>query len=53
MKLQARKSVVRKPKTVEITGFFKKFCIATRTTKTIVSDFETVVFCTFLMDFKK
>ena len=29
----ARKEVVRKPKTVDITGFFKKFCIATRTTK--------------------
>lgn len=31
MKLQARNFVVRKPKTVDITVFFKKFCIATRT----------------------
>ena len=33
MKLQARNFVVRKPKTVDITVFFKKFCIATRTIK--------------------
>ena len=33
MKLQARNFVVRKPKTVDITVFFKKFCIATRTKK--------------------
>ena len=31
MKLQARNFVVRKPKTVDITVFFKKFCIASRT----------------------
>ena len=35
MKLQARNFVVRKPETVDITAFFKKFCIATRT---ILSD---------------
>lgn len=33
MKLQARNFVVRKPETIDITVFFKKFCIATRTTK--------------------
>ena len=32
MKLQARNFVVRKPETIDITMFFKKFCIATRTT---------------------
>ena len=31
MKLQARDFVARKPGTVDITAFFKKFCIATRT----------------------
>ena len=31
MKLQARNFVVRKPETIDITMFFKKFCIATRT----------------------
>ena len=30
MKLQARNFVVRKPETIDITMFFKKFCIATR-----------------------
>ena len=35
MKLQARNFVVRKPETIDITMFFKKFCIATRT---ILSD---------------
>ena len=34
MKLQARNFVVRKPETIDITMFFKKFCIATRTIKT-------------------
>ena len=29
----ARKEIVRKPKAVDITGFFKKFCIATHTGK--------------------
>ena len=41
MKLQARNFVVRKPETIDITMFFKKFCIATRTTsrpKTQFSD---------------
>ena len=33
MKLQARNFVVRKPETIDITMFFKKFCIATRTIK--------------------
>ena len=37
MKLQARNFVVRKPKTVDITVFFKKFCIATRTIKVLKS----------------
>lgn len=32
MKLQTRSFVVRKPETIDITAFFKKFCIATRTT---------------------
>ena len=31
MKLKARNFVVRKPETIDITAFFKKFCIATRT----------------------
>ena len=31
MKLQARNFVVRKPETIDISMFFKKFCIATRT----------------------
>lgn len=31
MKLQTRSFVVRKPETIDITAFFKKFCIATRT----------------------
>lgn len=31
MKLQARNFVVQKPETVDITAFFKKFCIAIRT----------------------
>ena len=34
MKLQARNFVVRKPETIDITMFFKKFCIATRTIDT-------------------
>lgn len=33
MKLQARNFVVRNPETIDITMFFKKFCIATRTNK--------------------
>ena len=36
MKLQARNFVVRKPETIDITMFFKKFCIATRTRKALV-----------------
>lgn len=36
MKLQARNFVVRKPETIDITMFFKKFCIATRTKKSTV-----------------
>ena len=39
MKLQARNFVVRKPETIDITMFFKKFCIATRTKKTTVLDY--------------
>lgn len=35
MKLQARNFVVRKPETIDITMFFKKFCIATRTRKNL------------------
>ena len=35
MKLQARNFVVRKPETIDITMFFKKFCIATRTSKSL------------------
>jgi len=35
MKLQARNFVVRKPETIDITMFFKKFCIATRTRKVL------------------
>lgn len=31
MKLQTRSFVARKPETIDITAFFKKFCIATRT----------------------
>lgn len=48
MKLQARNFVVRKPETIDITMFFKKFCIATRTTEKS----ETVRFRTsfFLFD---
>jgi len=42
MKLQARNFVVRKPETIDITMFFKKFCIATRTRKVLKSsDFRT------------
>lgn len=41
MKLQARNFVVRKPETIDITMFFKKFCIATRTT---ASEASTVQF---------
>ena len=42
MKLQARNFVVRKPETIDITMFFKKFCIATRTTKVLkLQDFGT------------
>ncbi len=33
MKLKARNFVVRKPETIDITAFFKKFCIASRTKK--------------------
>ena len=33
MKLQARNFAVQKPETIDITMFFKKFCIATRTNK--------------------
>ena len=40
MKLQARNFVVRKPETIDITMFFKKFCIATRTNK--VDNFDTI-----------
>ena len=47
MKLQARNFVVRKPETIDITMFFKKFCIATRTTKNTVLELEAVFFITF------
>ena len=43
MKLQARNFVVRKPETIDITMFFKKFCIATRT-KNHLSDQAAVIF---------
>jgi len=33
MKLKQEKMLSESPKTIDITGFFKKFCIATRTTK--------------------
>ena len=33
MKLQTRSFVARKPETIDITVFFKKFCITTRTMK--------------------
>jgi len=39
MKLQARNFVVRKPETIDITMFFKKFCIATRTISHAVQQF--------------
>ena len=47
MKLQARNFVVRKPETIDITMFFKKFCIATRTKSVTVVDTisTTVIFC--------
>ena len=47
MKLQARNFVVRKPETIDITMFFKKFCIATRTTEPLI--FQG--FCFFLAAF--
>jgi len=31
MKLKQEKMLPESPKTIDITGFFKKFCIATRT----------------------
>ena len=44
MKLQARNFVVRKPETIDITMFFKKFCIATRTKSvTVVDTISTTV----------
>ena len=47
MKLQTRSFVVRKPETIDITAFFKKFCIATRTKK---KHLKTYVFrCFFLL----
>lgn len=49
MKLQTRSFVVRKPETIDITAFFKKFCIATRTkweqVVTACSHFSKCVFC--------
>lgn len=39
MKLQARNFVVRKPETIDITMFFKKFCIATRTSMSVHNGF--------------
>lgn len=48
MKLQARNFVVRKPETIDITMFFKKFCIATRTISSIHKGFDfmnTRFFC--------
>ena len=47
MKLQARNFVVRKPETIDITMFFKKFCIATRTIKVLISQ-EIGTFSVFL-----
>ena len=40
MKLQARNFVVRKPETIDITMFFKKFCIATRTMTGVLIGFD-------------
>lgn len=47
MKLQARNFVVRKPETIDITMFFKKFCIATRTMKRPVFVGKWDVFFTY------
>jgi len=44
MKLQTRSFVARKPETIDITAFFKKFCIATRTKSvTVVDTISTTV----------
>lgn len=40
MKLQTRSFVARKPETIDITAFFKKFCIATRTISSVHNRFE-------------
>lgn len=50
MKLQTRSFVVRKPETIDITAFFKKFCIATRTMK---KPLKTPVFKGFSHALKK
>ena len=55
MKLQARNFVVRKPKTVDITVFFKKFCIATRTKnplKSLISE-DFIFIRNYELTFKK
>ena len=44
MKLQTRSFVVRKPETIDITAFFKKFCIATRTRKSAALARERPIF---------
>lgn len=44
MKLQTRSFVVRKPETIDITAFFKKFCIATRTKIKAVDSLESTAF---------
>ena len=47
MKLQTRSFVARKPETIDITAFFKKFCIATRTNKNLELRFEVFIFYHF------
>ena len=44
MKLQARNFVVRKPETIDITMFFKKFCIATRTKNKAICQRQMALF---------
>ena len=47
MKLQARNFAVQKPETIDITMFFKKFCIATRTIE------RTIQFALFFLQIIK
>ena len=50
MKLQARNFVVRKPEIIDITMFFKKFCIATRTNE---SSLKRQVSASFFLQYGK